>query len=119
MAYVGWELQGRDVLLEIFPPKHPDVLAHHVTLTMNAKMPLPTETYGELVGIVDQDGVQAVVVMIAGTIARPDGKVYHITWSIDREAGAKPFHANRVIAEHGYTAFLWTVPVDLVPKLFT
>lgn len=121
-AYVGWELPEavRDLLLVLFPPVYPDVVAHHVTLAFGVPLdtPLPTATKGIVVGIADNgEGVQALVVEIDGEIKRPDGKIYHITWSLDREKGFKPQHSNDVIREEGFKETP-RVPIVLVPKLF-
>ncbi len=120
MAYVGWELEhkDRDALLGMVVPLYPDVIAHHVTLHMG-EGELPTETEGHVVGYVDDgEGVQALVVSIGGTTARPDGGTYHITWSIDRGAGRKPVDSNKVLAERKRTPFAVTWPVKLTPKQF-
>lgn len=117
--YAGWALPEweRKWLLELFRPAYPVVIAHHVTLAFGVKktFPLPQETLGEIVGIAD-DGhaVQALVVSIGGTTQRPDGRTYHITWSLG--PGAKPVDSNRVI-EQGWNR---TAPltVMLVPRLF-
>ncbi len=120
--YTGWELPEteKERLLVMFPPAYPVVIAHHVTLAygVEADFPLPVETRGEVVGIADHDGVQALVVAISGTTDRPDGSTYHITWSLDRARGRKPVDSNRVIREYGFR----TVPpviLALEPKLFS
>lgn len=106
MSYIGWKLpeSERERLLDIFPATYVDVIAHHVTLRMgDGALPEPVEA--AVVGIVDDGkGVQALVVTIDGTYRRPDGKIYHITWSIDRAAGRKPVHSNEVIAQ-GFKLF--------------
>lgn len=122
-GYVGWELPAseRDKLLELIPPLYPDVIAHHVTLKAGVKetYPLPTHTAGVIVGVsCDDERVQALIVMIDGEIYREDFGTYHITWSIDRGAGAKPFHSNACIAKHGFVRLETSVPVTLEPKFF-
>jgi 3-dehydroquinate synthase len=72
---IGWLLDTRDraALLERFPPRWPDVIAHHVTLESLSTAPLPTETAGEVVGHVDDgEGLQALVV-VARPCARAQG----------------------------------------------
>ena len=60
----------------------------------------PKDTSAEVIGQVDDGaGVQAFVVRIDGTTDRPDGRTYHITWSIDHA-----HHAHRrVLAERTVT----------------
>lgn len=121
--YVGWLLSEpeRQRLLALFEPRYPDVVAHHVTLAFGVgeDHPLPSETQGFVAGIADDNkGVQALVIEIGGTTARPDGSTYHITWSLDRAAGAKPVDSNRVIRDLGYER-VPQVPVRLIPKWFS
>lgn len=122
-GYVGWELPGsvRDYLLEIFQPMYPDVVAHHITFKHGVKenFPLPTAERGVIVGIThDGDKVQALIVAIDGDIYREDFGVYHITWSIDRAKGAKPFHSNACINNHGFEWIEKPIEIMLVPKFF-
>ena len=120
--YAGWALGDKDraKLLRLFAPAYPDVIAHHVTY----KNPVPSDAKppqavkATVVGIAD-DGkkVQALVVAIDGDTTRPDGSTYHITWSIDRAAGAKPVHSNFVIANQGFRPVDPT-PIRLTPRVF-
>lgn len=121
MSYVGWEIPERERkrLLALFPPRYPDVIAHHVTLAFGVEPShsLPDETYGFVVGIADDGvGVQALVMEVGGTTDRPDGSTYHVTWSIDRESGAKPVHSNNVV-KNGWKP-VDIVCVNLIPKMF-
>jgi hypothetical protein len=122
-GYVGWELPAsdREILLQIIAPLYPDVIAHHVTLKtgVTADYALPTQTFGEVVGVsCDDERVQCLIVKIDGELYRPDFGTFHITWSIDREKGAKPFHSNACIAKHGFKLINPTIPITLVPKFF-
>ena len=96
------------------------MIAHHVTLQANAPadMALPTATVGEIVGEVnDGRGIQALVVRIAGTTDRPDGSTFHVTWSLDRQAGRRPVESNAVIASRGWVD-CDPVPIRLRPARF-
>jgi hypothetical protein len=118
-TYTGWLLDERDRahLLGIFFPEYPNVRAHHVTLAMGEHA-LPTATAGTVVGIVDDGlGVEALVVAIEGSTQRPDGRHYHITWSIDEAMNRKSHHSNDVIAEHGWTP-VWPFDIRLIPMVF-
>ena len=113
---IGWLLDERDraVLLERFPPRWRDTIAHHVTLASQVTDPLPVETTGEVVGHVDDGaGLQALVVAIGGTTDRPDGSTYHITWSLNRkEREAK--ESNDVLRERGWEA-VEAIAIRLIP----
>src|SRR3546814_5084995 len=72
MTVTGWKLdpEERGRLLERFPPAWPDVIADHITLKSGAaaRERLPCETHAEIVGGIDDgEGLQAMVVSIAGT----------------------------------------------------
>lgn len=119
---VGWLLDSgeRLTLLSRFRPIYPDVIAHHVTLQANAPadMALPAAAVGEIVGEVnDGRGIQALVVRIAGTTDRPDGSTFHVTWSLDRQAGRRPVESNAVIASRGWVG-CDPVPIRLRPARF-
>ncbi len=115
---IGWLLDESDrtSLLERFPPRWPDLIAHHVTLASQSDDPLPRETSGEVVGQTD-DGhsLQALVVAIGGTDHRPDGGTYHITWSLDRAAGREPRQSNDVLRTRGWEPIDAPIPIRLRP----
>src|SRR5205085_2538122 len=103
----GWLLneQDRATLLARIPARYERLVAHHVTLKPHAdpEENAPPVQHAEVVGVADDGmGVQALVVRLDGTTARPDGGVFHITWSL--EPGRRAVESNSVIAEHGWTA---------------
>ena len=119
--YIGWALDRNDRarLLELFPPRYPDVVADHVTLAYGVGKSArpPTERAGEVVGVADDGrGVQALVVRIGGDTARPDGGTFHITWSL--RPGRRPVESNEVIAARGWTPLATPVPVTLEPRSY-
>jgi len=109
----------REKLLEIFPTKYPDVIAHHVTEHFGISSDDPIsdqlsdiEIYCEVYDPINH--VQALIVRVDGKSLNSNGKVYHITWSIDRSTGAKPVMSNNVIMSvHGCDSKEWHgIPVD-------
>ena len=99
--------QTRRKLAQTFPPKYPDFVGHHVTVQFGVPKD-PSLPYGdvadiEVVGYAEDDGIEALVVKVNGELKRPDGKPYHITWSLDRARGRKPVDSNAVIAQKGFT----------------
>ncbi len=119
-GYVGWTLpeDERARLLALFPAAYARTVAHHVTAAFDvpASHPPPKETGGTVVGIADDGaGVQALVLSIGGTTARPDGSAWHVTWSLG--PGRKPVDSNDAIRRHGWTA-LKPLPVRLEPRFF-
>lgn len=120
---LGWKLDRaeRTSLLQRFPPAYDHVVADHVTLAakIGAGAPLPAETAGRFVGRADDgNGVEAVVVEIAGTTDRPDGSTYHVTWSLDRAKGRRAVESNDVIRDRGWRPLDSAVPIRLIPALW-
>lgn len=102
-GYNGWEISetSRAQLAERFPPKFSEFIGHHITNQFPAKSNevLPTAETIQVVGYGwDKDGLEALVISINGSTHRPDGKVYHVTWSLDRSAGFKLVHSNQILA---------------------
>lgn len=113
-GYVCWLLDGKDreQLLELIPPEFANVYAHHITLVYDVHhaFPLPTTTEGKIVGEIMDAGVQTLVVEIDGTTIRPDGKTFHITWSL--EDGKFPSNSNDIL-----TKGWWPLPIPIDIKL--
>lgn len=91
-------IRGR--LLRKFPPVFGNVYARHITLGYNVSrnFPLPVAPVAAtFVGEVVKDGTQALVVMVDGKISRYDGKIFHLTISVDHDvppAAAGDFSIN-------------------------
>lgn len=115
--YTGWLVDPaqRAALLVRFPPRYAHVVAHHVTLKFGVEAEPPGEVAAQIVGETDDGaGVQALVVAIGGSPARPDGGIFHITWSL--EPGREAKESNAVIAGRGWALLPKPVPVRLIPK---
>lgn len=102
-GYNGWEVSeaSRAKLASIFTPKFSEFIGHHITNRFGIKSdsPLPEGKTFEVVGYAcDDQGIEALVVAVDGSTQRPDGKTYHITWSLDRSQGFKPVNSNGLIA---------------------
>ena len=93
--------QSRQMLLEIFPPRYPDVIAHHITHAygVSDKAPLPPQPQKVLVrGYHDSGAIQVLVVEVDGRKTQPStGKFYHITLSLDRAQGVSPRNSNDIL----------------------
>ena len=111
MSYSGWLLgeQSKTELLKRFVPRFPDVIAHHVTLNRLRDIPDEVDTAKVVGYATDNVGLETLVVEINGTMVRPDGAFYHITWSIDRSAGYKPVDSKKIIFQEGIE------PCDPIP----
>ncbi len=112
-GFVGWKLApaDRSRLLLRFPAAYPEVVADHVTHKPD-DAPMPHADTARIIGRADDGrGVEAMVVEVAGHLRRPDGGIYHITWSLGPGREAK--ESNAVIAEKGWTALMTPVDVGL------
>ena len=122
MAYTGWLIgeEERGNLMAYYPPRYPDVIAHHITKefpTPKDAAP-PEETEAVVIGVADDGkGIQALVCQINGSEERPDGGVYHITWSMDIDAGYSAKMSNDVIENEGWI-MRDPITIQVTPKLF-
>ncbi|SMC31739.1 hypothetical protein [Novosphingobium sp. B1] len=112
---LGWKLDRiqRDALLAALPLRYGRPVADHVTLSVSGNVLPNPVTSSAIVGHADDgQGVEAYVVEIDGSTARPDGGTWHITWSLAEGRAAK--ESNAVIADLGWTA-ISCIPVHLIP----
>ena len=117
----GWKLlpDERSALLERFPPRYENVIAHHVTLRVGAtpETPLPRKAEARIVGRADDgDSLECLVVELDGTTDRPDGSTYHITWSLG--PGRRARESNDVLRDQGWEHIDAPIPVELEPARF-
>ena len=94
MSYSCYKLDmnSRNHLMELYPPKYPAVRYDHITIEMlstpDAPCPKPADSV-EIVGIADDgNGIEAFIAKVNGSIRRPDGSIWHITASFDPEKKA-------------------------------
>jgi hypothetical protein len=114
---VGWKLDRaeREELLRQFPPRYSNVIADHVTLRTNAERDeLPDRVEAAIVGRADdKDSLECLVAMINGTVDRPDGSTFHITWSLDK--GREARESNDVLEEYGWTRLGEPIAINVEP----
>lgn len=109
---------SRDALEKRFPPKYPNFIGHHVTVQFgipaNSEPPPPAQL--KVVGYADSgDGLEALVVSVNGSSTRPDGKIYHITWSLDTSK-YKPVDSNELLKAKRFT-IVRSIPINTKPEL--
>jgi hypothetical protein len=86
---------------------------------VKSDVPLPEASSFTVVGYAyDEAGIEALVVEVDGSVVRPDGKTFHITWSLDREAGFKPVKSNDLIASKGYRKISNPINITATAKFF-
>lgn len=109
---------SRNKLEKLFPPKFPEFIGHHIThqfgVKKDSEAPESPKSV-EVIGYSSEDGLEALIVSINGSHIRPDGKVYHITWSLDRSKGKKPVHSNELI-KNGWEK-VGPISIKVLPKI--
>lgn len=117
--YSCWKLteNSRIKLSKLFEQKNPDFIGHHITYMFGPKSELPPDAEIYVVGECSIPGIQALVVDVNGTIVRPDGSIYHITWSLDKSKGFKPVDSNKAIMEHGFDHLNNEIQIDTIPTI--
>jgi hypothetical protein len=119
--YSGYLLSknSRNHLMELFPPKYSTILGHHITYKFGIKnnddKPDVPQTV-KVIGYIDNgDSVEGLLVEIDGSVYRPDGSKFHITWSIDKDKGAKPVDTNRYVND---AKMITPIDISVEPKIF-
>ncbi len=117
----GWKLPAdeREALLARFPPKYGNVIANHVTLRVgaDASTPLPRKPDARVVGRADDgESLECLVVELDGTTDRPDGSIYHITWSLG--PGRMARESNDVLRDIGWERLTAAIDLELEPARF-
>jgi len=119
--YTAYTLEpgSRQKLMHLYPPKYPNVMGHHITEKFGVQdgsvPPMPSDV--QVVGYIDNGkDVEGFLVEVNGTINRPSGGKYHITWSLDRSKGAKPVHTNAYTDEA--VMLKRPIPIDVDPAYF-
>lgn len=121
--YTGYELinNSRNLLTEVFPPKYPTFLGHHITETFGVSSDYPPPPYPHEVKVIgyldDGEGVEGLLVSVDGNVNRPKGGKYHITWSIDKSKGKKPVDTNNLVDEP--EMLTKPIQIEVIPKTFT
>lgn len=116
-AYVLME-ESRQKLLERFPPSFPQVIAHHITYRFPDKKPPPHLEKAVVIGHCKGENIECLVVTLGGTHQRPKGGVFHITLSLDRSAGAKPVHSNKILKK-GWISISQPIDIQIIPQLIS
>jgi hypothetical protein len=119
--YTGFLLteESRAKLLALFPPKYERVIAEHVTHTFGvpatATPPAMPESLAVVGYIDDMHGVEGLLVAVNGSINRPDGSLFHVTWSLAE--GRKAFETN--LSVRNAVLLPEAIPFEATPKTFT
>lgn len=119
--YTGWLLDesSKTQIKNIYGQAHPDLIGHHVTFMFGKDSVVPKEAKLQLIGHCITEKIECFVVEVDGSMVRPDGGIYHLTWSLDKSKGAKPVDSNKAIENNGFEHFEHALPLKTTPKKFT
>ena len=121
--YLAFDLtpESRTRILSRFRPKFEKIMCQHITIEFNLTEASFAVLRDELinqslriVGYQYGDGIECLVVEVAGSVRRPDGGIYHITLSLDK--GHRPVESNSLLKLQGYQTCL-VLPIDAELKL--
>jgi hypothetical protein len=123
MTYSGFEISKstREMLSKHFPPMFADFIGHHVTWEFGVDptlASLPTSTNLKVVGYCSDESLECLVVEYNGSTARPDGKLLHLTWSLDRSQGRKPVDSNKLLETTQFYPLSTAINIQGTPKFF-
>lgn len=104
---------ARKELLNKFPAKFEKTVAHHITYKyMPEDQTIPDVHSVRVVGYACGDNIECVVVEVDGSTQRPDGKVFHITLSHNKETKAVE---SNLLLEQGWEA-VPSFNLEVAPK---
>lgn len=118
-GYTGYELtqSSREKLLSIFTPIFSKFIGHHITYKFNVTAEnVPEQCSARIIGYAQEGGLEALVAEINGSTARPDGKIYHVTWSLTPEI-KKPVDSNNLL-QRGWKK-VSPIEINVQPKFFS
>ncbi len=119
--YTCWMVDqySKTQILNIFGQKHPDLIGHHITYMFGKQAVLPNTAIINLIGHCITETIECFIAEIDGSVVRPDGGIYHLTWSLDKAKGAKPVDSNRAIETNGFKHLTNPISIKATPKLVT
>ena len=113
--------ESRDLLLAKFPPKYLKVICHHITQKFGVPKdtpPPPQPTSVRVIGYIDDgEGMEVLLAEVDGKTQSPEGKVYHITHSLDSMLGYKPVDANSLIKNAENIEKVSPIKIDTVSTI--
>ncbi len=106
--------ESREELKQKFTPTYSKFIGHHITVVFGVPddTDIPEEASIRVVGKIDSnDGIEALVVSVNGEMKRPDGNIYHITWSLEPDVYS-PKDSNTLL-QNNYFKYKITLPITI------
>jgi hypothetical protein len=90
---------SRDAVLKRFPPRFSEVKCDHITVEFGVaddkKLPPAPKSVRIIAHVIDETGIECLVVKIDGTVQRDDGNTFHVTLS--RNTDRQSVESNNII----------------------
>lgn len=109
---------SRERIINSLGARYSKIICHHITYEFGSDKLPPEVKEVKIVGLANKlPGIEALVVEIDGKIHRPDGKIYHITLSLDPEK-RKPVDSNLAISK-GWLKYdtPWFPKIEVTPSV--
>lgn len=112
MSYSGWKLtkESQRKLIKLYPPTY-NFVGDHITYQFPDDKSPPIVNDVKVISLYRDDSLEAFVVSVDGTTKRPDGSIYHITWSKLPHRKAK--ESNELIKDNLNLVEVFETPVDI------
>jgi hypothetical protein len=117
MSIVAYNLDTCDLqkLRARFPPKYIEIVQPHCTAYLGKQVPtdMPKHAKGRVYARVDDfEGVEVLLISVEEQERRPDGNLFHITWSLT--ADRKPRESNYIIKRCQHEALSEHIEISLL-----
>lgn len=117
MSIAAYNLDALDLqkLRARFPPKYTEIVQPHCTAYIGKQGPtgMPIHAKGKVYARVDDfEGVEALLLSVEEQERRPDGNLFHITWSLT--ADRKPRESNYIIKHCQHEALSECIEISLL-----
>ena len=100
-------------LYKAFMPHYAKFIAHHVTYKFDDSVVPPPVDIIEAVGYALDDGVEVFVIAVDGSTYRPDGGIFHLTYSLDKSR--RPVDSNTLL--HGGWKEIMPFALQVIPAV--
>lgn len=98
-----------------FPPKYTEIVQPHCTAYLGKQVPtdMPKNPKGKVYARVDDfKGVEVLLISVDDQERRPDGNLFHVTWSLT--ADRKPRESNYIIKHFPHEALSECIEISLL-----
>jgi len=121
-GYTGYKIRtaSRKRILAALIPIFKTVDTHHITVEFGVNERLPQNAnVAKIIAVAHNEKIHTAIVEVKGSTIRPDGNIYHITISYDKDSGARPVDSNELIHDESNWNYLSTpIWIDIIPTFY-